>query len=155
MSCYLERSTCRFEASTLIVRFLGPTRGPSGADRTQVGPMLALWTLPSGYLLPGALNLFSGALNCNPLLINWSAPFINWSTPDNHWSSLINNWSAPLFIWSTLLINRSAPLIIWDAQQNNQSPPLNNWSAQLINAGTQGQVRLGLQLGKYTFRRCQ
>ena len=32
---------------TLIARFLGPTWGPSGADRTQVGPMLAPWTLLS------------------------------------------------------------------------------------------------------------
>ena len=31
-----------------IARFLGPTWGPSGADRTQVGPMLAPWTLLSG-----------------------------------------------------------------------------------------------------------
>ena len=29
---------------------MGPTWGPSGADRTQVGPMFALWTLPSGYI---------------------------------------------------------------------------------------------------------
>ena len=35
-------------AATLIVRFMGPTWGPSGADRTQVGPMLAPWTLLSG-----------------------------------------------------------------------------------------------------------
>ena len=34
---------------TLIARFMGPTWGPSGADRTQVGPMLAPWTLLSGY----------------------------------------------------------------------------------------------------------
>ena len=34
---------------TLIARFAGPTRGLSGADRTQVGPMLAPWTLLSGY----------------------------------------------------------------------------------------------------------
>ena len=27
---------------------MGPTWGPSGADRTQVGPMLARWTLLSG-----------------------------------------------------------------------------------------------------------
>ena len=33
---------------TLIAKFLGPTWGPSGADRTQVGPMLAPWTLLSG-----------------------------------------------------------------------------------------------------------
>ena len=38
----------------MIARFIGPTWGASGADRTQVGPMLAPWTL-----LPGTpyLNL--------------------------------------------------------------------------------------------------
>ena len=30
---------------------MGPTWGPSGADRTQVGPMLAPWTLLSGSFL--------------------------------------------------------------------------------------------------------
>ena len=29
---------------------MGPTQAPSGADRTQVGPMLAPWTLLSGSL---------------------------------------------------------------------------------------------------------
>ena len=33
---------------TLIARFMGPTWDPSGADRTQVGPILAPWTLLSG-----------------------------------------------------------------------------------------------------------
>ena len=33
---------------SLIARFMGPALGPSGADRTQVGPMLAPWTLLSG-----------------------------------------------------------------------------------------------------------
>ena len=33
---------------TPIVRFMGRTWGPSGANRTQVDPMLAPWTLPSG-----------------------------------------------------------------------------------------------------------
>ena len=37
--------------NTLIARFMGPTWGPSGADRTQVGPMLAPWTLLSGQIL--------------------------------------------------------------------------------------------------------
>ena len=32
----------------LIARFIGPTWGPLGADRTQVGPMLAPWALLSG-----------------------------------------------------------------------------------------------------------
>ena len=34
----------------LIARFMGPTWGPSGAERTQVGPMLAPWSLLSGRL---------------------------------------------------------------------------------------------------------
>ena len=34
--------------SPLIARFIGPTWGPPWADRTQVGPMLAPWTLLSG-----------------------------------------------------------------------------------------------------------
>ena len=33
---------------SLIARLMGPTWGPSGADRTQVGPMLAPWMLLSG-----------------------------------------------------------------------------------------------------------
>ena len=35
---------------SLIARFMGPTWGPYGADRTQVGPMLAPWTLLSGMI---------------------------------------------------------------------------------------------------------
>ena len=38
---------------TLIARFMGPT---SRADRTQVGPMLAPWTLLSGYLFTLSSN---------------------------------------------------------------------------------------------------
>ena len=34
--------------ATPIARFMGPTWGQFGADRTQVGPMLAPWTLLSG-----------------------------------------------------------------------------------------------------------
>ena len=33
-----------FTILPLIARFMGSTWGPSGADRTQVGPMLAPWT---------------------------------------------------------------------------------------------------------------
>ena len=37
-----------FTKHSLIAGFMGPTWGPSGADGTQVGPMLAPWTLLSG-----------------------------------------------------------------------------------------------------------
>ena len=36
-------SGSNFFITTLIARFMGPTWGPSGADRTQVGPMSAPW----------------------------------------------------------------------------------------------------------------
>ena len=46
---------------------MGPTWGPSGADRTQVGPILAHWTLLSGYLLIKYLRTsiirFTGIVN--------------------------------------------------------------------------------------------
>ena len=36
------------EMTSLIAKFMGPTWGPTGTDRTQVGPMLAPWILLSG-----------------------------------------------------------------------------------------------------------
>ena len=41
-------SSTFFVRLSLIAEFMGPTWGPHGADRTQVGAMLAPWTLLSG-----------------------------------------------------------------------------------------------------------
>ena len=35
---------------TQIAKFMGPTWGPHGSCQPQMGPMLVLWTLLSGYL---------------------------------------------------------------------------------------------------------
>ena len=43
---------CWWHNTPLIAKFMGPTWGPSGADRTQVGPMLAPWSLLSGSWSP-------------------------------------------------------------------------------------------------------
>ena len=53
----------------LIARFMGPTWVPSGANRTQVGPMLATWNLQSGSLswLKSCPNLF--LRTSNPLSV--------------------------------------------------------------------------------------
>ena len=45
---YTEVMAILHSETPLIARFMGPTWGPSGADRTQMGPMLAPWTLLSG-----------------------------------------------------------------------------------------------------------
>ena len=34
-----------------IAKFMGPTWGPPGSCRPQVGPMLATWTLLSGFII--------------------------------------------------------------------------------------------------------
>ena len=44
--CCTHQDSCA--VISLIARFMGPTWGPSGADRPHVGPMLAPWTLLSG-----------------------------------------------------------------------------------------------------------
>ena len=41
-------SATSYAEATLITRFMGPTWGPSGADRPRVGPMLSPWSLLSG-----------------------------------------------------------------------------------------------------------
>ena len=49
--------------ATPIARFMGTTRDPSGADRTQVGPMLAPWTLLSGHLWLSAATIDKSPLD--------------------------------------------------------------------------------------------
>ena len=46
--CFLRSKRAAAHMLSLIVRYMGPTLGPSGADRTQVGPMLAPWTFLYG-----------------------------------------------------------------------------------------------------------
>ena len=41
-------SSVKNQRDTQIAKFMGPTWGPPGSCRPQMGPMLAPWTLPSG-----------------------------------------------------------------------------------------------------------
>ena len=63
-------------ASILIARFMGPTWGPSGADRTQVGPMFAAWTLLSGqfsnFPIIAVIFFFQSIVIQHPQLYLWS-----------------------------------------------------------------------------------
>ena len=53
----------------LRARFMGPTWGPSGADRTQVDPMMARLILLSGSIKPRALQSVSSVVTTRPWLI--------------------------------------------------------------------------------------
>ena len=58
---------------TLIAKFMGLTWGPSGADRTQVSPILVPWTLLSGY---------TGTESCHHCACKYASTF----------SPLIQSW---------------------------------------------------------------
>ena len=61
--------------TTLVAMFMGQTLGPSGADRTQVGPMLVPWTLYLGlhtiWFRFAFLHSQKLAPNINPSLTLW------------------------------------------------------------------------------------
>ena len=67
---------------TLIARFMGPTWGPSGADRTLVGPMLAPWTLLSGVIYgkdePSAMTQHFVTVGAKLWTGEWFAYFNPW-----------------------------------------------------------------------------
>ena len=65
-SAYVDSGeSSEWTSSSLKAMFMGPTWGPSGADRTQVGPMLNPWTLLSG--LDKAPTCKGAAINTAPV----------------------------------------------------------------------------------------
>ena len=44
-----QYSTCFWTENVQLTKFIGPTWGPPGSCRPQMGPMLASWTLLSGW----------------------------------------------------------------------------------------------------------
>ena len=68
------------QVASVIARFMRPTWGPSGADMTQVGPMLAPWTLLSG-------------ITCHSLHINHSITMpwnLTLSNQNNHHKMVVH-----------------------------------------------------------------
>ena len=59
-----KRPPTEWMIQSLIARFMGTTWGPPGADRTQVGPMMAPWTLLSG-VFSGSVHLQLWPKNIN------------------------------------------------------------------------------------------
>ena len=77
---------------SLIARFMGPTWGSSGADRSQVGPMLAPWTLLSGMCWTSVSNIVHWknvhqlSLHCVAIahsVFKQGSQVLTWSIPHN------------------------------------------------------------------------
>ena len=84
---------------TLIARFMGPTWGPSGADRTHVGPIWAPWTLLSGLLLGEQYQWISArkTLAMELCLFFCTNPSILYHKLLTHW--LLADMAVILKIW--------------------------------------------------------
>ena len=84
--------------------FMGPTWGPSGADRTQVGPMLAPWTLLSGMFFGKTWLCCSGTALCYNSTVQWGVSssvllllflvFVVW-----RWVTLSDGWQLLNATW--------------------------------------------------------
>ena len=73
----------------LIARFMEPTCGPSGADRTRVGPMLVPWTFLSrtAALTNTAYDILNGTFD-TPVILHISL----WESPRRETRSIFNNY---------------------------------------------------------------
>ena len=74
------------DITPLIAKFMGPTLGWSGADRTQVGPMFAQWTLLSGTGMTDKLSCLTCSKRLNQTLdknaIVWRHSRRYWHLPE-------------------------------------------------------------------------
>ena len=86
----MEQTLSSSNEWSLRARFLGPTWGPSGTDRTQVGTMLAPWTL-----LPGIITCV--CLQTIKLGVIWQQ------------MSLVAGVSCVKLTWQTTLLSGMAP----------------------------------------------
>ena len=96
----------------LIARLMGPKWGPSGADRTQVGLMLAPWTLLSG----GAFRLWHKKNNRSWLYGHWEEKLLQ--------KSLAFKWKYYFFMRNYRWCNFTGIGNIDDVAKLPQSYPL-------------------------------
>ena len=81
--------------------FMGPTWGPSGADRTQVGPMWSPWTLLSGHdvIFANRVDLTRLGIKCLRCGVKYTPIILQtfWVLL-NHWGRMTHIWVSELTI---------------------------------------------------------
>ena len=135
IKCRVNRCRNLGYKHSLIARFMGPTWGPSGADRTHGGPMLAPWTLLSGMFhtisrlatqirekfrvcpLPSHCSWHQSAqftyANCKTLFDNHQA--FHCCLLLIHWAPLVINFDVQFNVTKISGSNRSPLLLhLWD-----------------------------------------
>ena len=78
------------EITPQIAKFMGPTWGPPGSCRPQMGPMLAPWTLLSGTVARSS-NLHNGISYTNETAsLYWTWPLICWPILGQYQFTMLN-----------------------------------------------------------------
>ena len=70
VSVHSKHGCLPYPVTSLIARFMGPTWGPSGAHRTQVGLMLAPWILLSGIVTITRLSYMGAQFNIRDVSVH-------------------------------------------------------------------------------------
>ena len=119
-------SCCQRSVTSQITRFMGPTWGPPGSCRPQVGPMLASWTLLSGMFtcllhskpyIPGCQWLHSCVM---VLTVWWEMSLCTWQCDGNCRfapDSVMGIVAVHLTVWWEL------PLCTWQCDGNCRCAP--------------------------------
>ena len=116
---------------TLIARFVGPTWGPSGADRTQMGPMLAHELYYLGTPAPGINTEMhrqpTGMIQRAPYDLSCHEPTVKTQGPGYHLQPLryrhsrknVLNWTIAYLCYRNLIFIRA-----WQRYRNGVGPGL-------------------------------
>ena len=110
------------EKTTQIARFMGPTWGPPGSCRPQMGPMLAPWTLLSGEFVVSIVAADGAA--------SWDRQ--NDDDKAHHsglWAQLImrreSHWHSPCPEWSLCPVSAFEGSTHWDLNAHGHRwPPM-------------------------------
>ena len=130
------------ERQTQIAEFMGPTWGPPGSCRLQMGPMLAPWTLQSGDRLglfnsPPSFTSETGDKNITQYEVSISMNVTNTillqlADPCLHMVSLDNNkaWSYCLCHFTMTVMRQ--PATLWHNATAGQAGPVASAMLQSI-----------------------
>ena len=117
---------------TLIARFMEPTWGPSGADRTQVGFMLAVWTLISGNTVSNCVIVSKAhgkyQMN-NRIMFSVYRPGVTQFNPFKHECNAHNLKKAFLIPWRVFMLH------LWIIHSQRQHIYVNQLSHHWLNDG--------------------
>ena len=129
-----------FPIISQIAKFMGPTWGPPGSCRPQMGPMLATWTLLSGVLMNKA-KLKPCSKHCSPFNVMECSEYITQHTPYDFWREpcclcAIDHTRAKLIRWVLYKAIVFAQHILLEKTSYHRV----SWSLKVVSLGIKTRI---------------